>query len=134
MERFALTNCDIWPGDGGRLSGHVVVRDGRVESVGEGPYGGELPAEDLGGQCLSPGLVDLMVCGGFGCTLHDDDPRQLLAPYVRLGVTSCQACTACLASGTSIPRTPGPPSRNAKARHRISPYSAISPVSQGNSG
>ena len=96
MTAYALTHCILWPGDGSRFAGHVVVRDGRIDTVGKGPYGGGLPAEDLAGECLSPGLIDLMLCGGFGCTLADGDLAHQMREYLKFGVTSCQACAGCL--------------------------------------
>jgi N-acetylglucosamine-6-phosphate deacetylase len=95
-KHHALTHCTLWPGDGSRRSGHVVLKDGIIESVGDGPYRGDLPAENLDGLCLSPGLIDLMVCGACGRTLDQDDPGELLRDYIKLGVTSCQMCTGTL--------------------------------------
>jgi len=93
---YALTHCTLWPGDGTQRDGHLILKDGIIDSVGDGPYRGDLPAEDLSGLCLSPGLIDLMVCGACGSTLDQDDPGKLLEDYVRLGVTSCQMCTGTL--------------------------------------
>ena len=96
MDGIALTNGTIWPGDGTQRKGTVIVSHGRIAAMDDGPYQGDLPTEDLNGRYLSPGLIDLMVCGAFGCTLAEGDPNRLLGEYLKLGVTSCQACAGCL--------------------------------------
>ena len=44
------------------------------------------------GQTTSPGMIDLMMMGGFGGSILRDDPVELAREYLRLGVTSCQLC------------------------------------------
>ena len=95
MTSYALSNCTLWAGDGSERIGHVVVSGDRIATVGDGPYEGELPVEDLGGDCLSPGLIDLMLCGAFGATFFHGDAPRLLSEYIKLGVTSCQMCNGC---------------------------------------
>lgn len=99
MSRQVLSNVEIWIGDGSRIeSGHIVIRDGLIEAVGEGAYTGDSQAEivDLGGMAVSPGLIDLMVLGGFEKSILRDDPADIAKQYLRLGVTSCQFCTGTL--------------------------------------
>lgn len=57
MAERVLTNARI-VGPEGTFAGHVAIRGGRIHDVARGPS--ELPAaEDLGGDLLLPGLVDL---------------------------------------------------------------------------
>ena len=95
MSSYALSNCTLWPGDGSERVGHVVIDGDRIKSVGDGPYRGELPVEDLQGTFLSPGLIDIMLCGGFGTSFFLGDPDRMLSEYIKLGVTSCQMCAGC---------------------------------------
>jgi len=88
MSTCVLDNATIWTGDGTELDGHVTVVDDRITAVEAGRYAGELPTHNLGGLTLSPGLIDLMVCGGFGRGLMRDDPLEIAREYLRLGVTS----------------------------------------------
>ncbi len=93
---YVLANADLWIGDGRSFDGHVVVAGDTIEAVGEGGYGGSLPVMDLGGLALSPGMIDLMVLGGFDRSILRDDPVEIAAEYLRLGVTSCQFCIGTL--------------------------------------
>lgn len=93
---YALTNAIVWPGDGREFPGHVVVRDGMIEAVGPGAYSGPLKTIDCGGMALSPGMIDLMVLGGFDLSILRDNPIAIAREYLRLGVTSCQFCIATL--------------------------------------
>lgn len=92
MSAFVLDNAELWIGDGTWQSGHVAVEAGRITTIAPGRYDGDLPRTDLAGLALSPGMIDLMVLGGFGLTLHADDPAEIARRYVRLGVTACQFC------------------------------------------
>ena len=74
----------------------MAVRGGRIDTVGKGRYGGDLPAIDLGGAALSPGMIDLMVLGGFDMSILRDDQVEIARQYLRLGVTSIQVCTGTL--------------------------------------
>lgn len=93
---YVIANVVLWPGDGRELSGHVLVRDGRIERVRSGPYEGSLRIVDCGGLALSPGLIDLMVLGGFDLSILRDDPAAIACEYLRLGVTACQFCVGTL--------------------------------------
>lgn len=93
---FALDNAEIWPGDGTSFNGHVVVSGDTITAVTEGPAPADLPRQDLGGMALSPGLVDLMMLGGFGKSILRDDPVDIAREYVKLGVTACQLCIGTL--------------------------------------
>ena len=97
MDTCVLDGAMVWVGDGDAFPGHVVVRDGRIVSVGRGHYnGGELPVVNLEGLALSPGMIDLMVLGGFGYSILRNDVVDIARAYLRLGVTSCQFCSGTL--------------------------------------
>jgi N-acetylglucosamine-6-phosphate deacetylase len=93
---FVLDNATLWIGDGSSYLGHVEIRDGKIAKVGPGRYRGELPSEDLYEKALSPGLIDLMVLGGFGLSLLRDNPLDIARRYLKLGVTACQFCSGTL--------------------------------------
>lgn len=96
MNRFALTGARVWTGDGGAFDGHVIVSNGIIERVAQGACGEALPRVDLSGYSLSPGMIDLMVMGGFDRSILRDDPLDIAKEYLRLGVTSCQFCIGTL--------------------------------------
>jgi len=96
MTRHVLDNAQIWIGDGRAFSGHVVIVNEKIESVAQGRYSGNLPVTDLNGSALSPGLIDLMVLGGFDKSILRDDPLDIARDYLKLGVTSCQFCSGTL--------------------------------------
>lgn len=96
MSRHVLDNARLWIGDGQALDGHLVVCGETIESVGRGRYAGPLPTTDLGGLALSPGLIDLMVLGGFNRSILRDDPMEIAREYLRMGVTACQLCSGTL--------------------------------------
>jgi N-acetylglucosamine-6-phosphate deacetylase len=91
--KFVLDHASLWIGDGRRLDGHVVVRDGLVERVERGRFRGPGDVTDMDGAALSPGLIDIMVNGAFGQSVIDGDMTLLGREYLKLGVTSCQMCT-----------------------------------------
>ena len=93
MSLLILDNTTLWIGDGSAYAGHLVVRNGVIEHVGRGRYGGPEAVTDLDGLALSPGMIDLMVLGGFGKSFARNDPMEIARRYVALGVTSCQFCT-----------------------------------------
>lgn len=93
---YAICNAVVWPGDGREFIGHVLVGDGTIEDVRPGAYSGRLPTVDCGGLALSPGLIDLMVLGGFDLSILRDEPAAIAREYLRLGVTACQFCIAAL--------------------------------------
>lgn len=88
--RFTLDNAEIWVGDGQRLTGHLVVNGDFIESLGPGRGPADLPSVDLSGMALSPGMIDLMVLGGFNRSILRDDPREIAQQYLQRGVTACQ--------------------------------------------
>ena len=92
MSPFVLDGARLWIGDGTVRDGHVVVADGRIDLVGSGPYAGPLETLDLSGLALSPGLIDLMLLGGFDLSICRDDQLDIARHYLRLGVTSIQVC------------------------------------------
>ncbi|MBN1345332.1 MAG: amidohydrolase family protein [Phycisphaerae bacterium] len=94
--RHVLDNALLWIGDGSSLQGHLVLDGATIIDVVPGRYSGGLPAEDLGGAPLSPGMIDLMVLGGFDKSILRDDPLDIARDYVRFGVTSCQFCKGTL--------------------------------------
>ncbi len=93
MTSFALTNCTLWIGDGRLMPGSVVVDNGRIDAVLPPSDSLDMPIVDLHGMSLSPGLIDLMVLGGFNRSILRDSPLEIAREYLRLGVTSCQFCT-----------------------------------------
>jgi N-acetylglucosamine-6-phosphate deacetylase len=93
---FVLDNAELWIGDGRSFSGHVVVSGGVIEAVGEGPAPTGMQRVDLQGLALSPGLIDLMVLGGFNKSILRDDPIEIGREYLKLGVTACQLCIGTL--------------------------------------
>ena len=96
MNRFALDNARLWIGDGQSFDGHIVVAGEIIESVGAGRASTALPRVDIGGAVLSPGLVDLMVLGGFNKSILRDDPLEIAREYLKLGVTAAQFCVGTL--------------------------------------
>lgn len=96
MSPLILDKAMLWIGDGRCLDGHLVVDGGAIESVEAGRYRGPLPIVDLCGLSLSPGLIDLMVLGGFNRSILRDDPRSIAHDYLRLGVSGCQLCVGTL--------------------------------------
>ncbi len=93
MMQTILDNATLWIGDGRRMDGHVVVRDGVIEAVERGRYAGANGVVDLAGAALSPGLIDIMVNGGFGHSPFLGEVLPLARDYLPLGVTSIQMCT-----------------------------------------
>jgi N-acetylglucosamine-6-phosphate deacetylase len=91
----------------GTIAGEVVVRDGRIVSVGpvavgRGPEIGTESVEvvDLGTRWLVPGLIDLHVHGGGGaqCNTADADEVAAVARFHgRHGVTGLLATTVAAA-------------------------------------
>ncbi len=96
MSAHVLNNARLWIGDGTSYRGHLVLDGDTIAEVAPGVYLGDLPAEDLGGAAVSPGLIDLMVLGGFDLSILRDDPGEIARRYVRLGVTSVQFCSGTL--------------------------------------
>ncbi len=96
MKQRVLDNAVLWVGDGTKLDGHVVLDGETITAVEAGRYRGQLSTEDLGGTALSPGMIDLMVLGGFNRSILRDDPIEIAQYYLRLGVTSCQFCIGTL--------------------------------------
>lgn len=94
--QYAISNATLWPGDGRVFSGHITVRDGHIQAVDAGPYAGPLPTIDCAGLALSPGMIDLMVLGGFDRSILRDDPLEIAREYLRIGVTACQFCIGTL--------------------------------------
>lgn len=96
MTATALDGGTLWIGDGTAVDGHVIIEGDRIQAVEAGRYRGRLPTEDLAGGRLSPGMIDLMVLGGFNRSILRDDPLDLARAYLRLGVTGCQFCVGTL--------------------------------------
>ena len=93
QEEFVIDNAELWLGDGSSLEGHLVIANGRIRSIGNGGYQGSFSRVDAKGCAVSPGLIDLMVLGGFGLSVLKDDPLDIAKAYLKLGVTSCQFCS-----------------------------------------
>ncbi|MCC7192445.1 MAG: amidohydrolase family protein [Phycisphaeraceae bacterium] len=96
MTTSVLDNALLWTGDGSSFAGHVVIDGEEIASVGRGRYTGPAAKIDLNGSAVSPGLIDLMVLGGFDKSILRDDPLDIARAYLRLGVTSCQFCSGTL--------------------------------------
>ncbi len=96
MNSFVLDRATLWLGDGSARTGHVIVNDGRIETITDGRYCGPLPATDLTGMAISPGLIDLMVLGAFDKSILRDDPTDIARHYLPLGVTSLLFCNGTL--------------------------------------
>ncbi len=94
-----LDNANILIGDGSSLRGHVVVNDGLITAVEPGLSRNE-HAIDLDGMWLTPGLIDLMLLGGFNLSVARDNPTEIAKRYAAMGVTSCQFCTGALPDQT----------------------------------
>ena len=64
----AFVNAHIIPVDGAEIaSGHLIVQDGKITSVGEGAPAGDLDIIDCAGKFIMPGLVDTHShIGGIG--------------------------------------------------------------------
>jgi N-acetylglucosamine-6-phosphate deacetylase len=89
FEAYAIDNAQVWTGDGSSYAGYVLVADGVVKDASRGQYRGNLPAVDLEGAALSPGLIDLMMAGAFGFSITAGEELQLTRQCLRLGITSC---------------------------------------------
>ncbi len=96
MTTLVFTNANLWIGDGSQFHGHVITHNGTISEVNPGKYAGHHKTIDLAGQNLSPGLIDLMVLGGFNKSILRDNPADILHEYLKLGVTSCQVCSGTL--------------------------------------
>lgn len=94
--RTVLDGATLWIGDGSARAGHLVLAGDRIEAVVPGPYEGTGPVEHLDGLCLSPGLIDLMLLGGFGLSIVRDDPLDIARKLVHTGVTGIQFCSGML--------------------------------------
>ena len=88
-----LSNARVLTEQGFREQQSVLVRDGRIEAVGnDGEIeAGEIEVRDLEGQLLLPGFIDLQVNGGGG-VLFNDSPtvetiRSIGAVHRRYGTT-----------------------------------------------
>lgn len=93
---LVIDNAHIWTGDGAAFDGHVVLDGGVIRSVDRGRFQGSAERVDLAGAALSPGMIDLMTLGGFGCSILHHDPLDIARHYVKLGVTSCMFCSGTL--------------------------------------
>ncbi len=83
----------------GRITdGDILVRDGRIAAVGQGQRADGVPAEDLRGRYVMPGLVSIHVHPGMMEGLRNDangldEPRvrRDLLMWARFGVTTVQS-------------------------------------------
>ena len=92
-----LDNAQLWIGDGTTYRGHVIIDGDRITRIAPGKYrGDERDVTDLAGAALSPGMIDMMVLGGFDRSLLHDDVREIARQYLRLGVTTMQLCIGTL--------------------------------------
>ncbi|MDD4192093.1 MAG: N-acetylglucosamine-6-phosphate deacetylase [Mangrovibacterium sp.] len=60
-------------------NGSVLVEDGKIIAVQEGPIAVEAALEiDVQGRYIAPGFIDIHVHGGGGCDFMDGDPGSFL--------------------------------------------------------
>lgn len=84
--------------DAGVVDGWLLVREGRIHSLGTGaPPGGPDVAVDLDGRLVVPGFVDPHCHGGAGHSVYTGDPaavRGAAAGHLARGTTSMLASVA----------------------------------------
>ncbi|MFI6080927.1 N-acetylglucosamine-6-phosphate deacetylase [Streptomyces sp. NPDC051217] len=84
--------------DAGVMDGWLLVRDGRIHSMGTGaPPGGRETVVDLGGRTVVPGFVDPHCHGGSGHSVYTGDPaavRGAAAGHLARGTTTMLASVA----------------------------------------
>jgi hypothetical protein len=93
MNSHVIDCGELWLGDGTSVKGHVVIANGRIEAVRQGAYRGAQPRAHFPTLALSPGLIDLQVCGAFGQGAMLGRLDELSREYLRLGVTGYQVCS-----------------------------------------
>src|SRR2546425_7532915 len=77
---FAIQHVRLFDGEHVFPDRTIVIRDGLIESIGQGAVRDNLPTVDGRGNTLLPGLIDAHT--------HTDDPDQL-RQALRFGVTTC---------------------------------------------
>lgn len=77
---MVIFNAEI----GGELKS-VLIKDGKIESVGDNVNTGDI---DAGGNRLIPGLIDVHTHGGGGIDTMDADFTSLCKFYAERGTTS----------------------------------------------
>jgi len=97
-QRILFSNAAVYAEDGLHEQGWVLVEDGRIARLGQGPVPAAPDAEriDLAGQNLAPGFIDLHVHGAMGHDTMDATPealREMARFYARHGVTAFLATT-----------------------------------------
>ncbi|NWG70465.1 MAG: CIA30 family protein [Parvularculaceae bacterium] len=58
---FAVVGATVFDGEAVHAQATVVVRDGRIQSIGDGPAPSDLPAVDGAGKTLMPAFIDAHV-------------------------------------------------------------------------
>ncbi|MGV8134695.1 MAG: N-acetylglucosamine-6-phosphate deacetylase [Mangrovibacterium sp.] len=78
-------------------NGSVLIEDGKIAAVQEGPIAVETALEiDVQGKYIAPGFIDIHVHGGGGYDFMDGDTRSFLhvaETHARYGTTSIMATT-----------------------------------------
>lgn len=72
MTLTAISGATVFDGVALRDDAHLLVEEGRIVAIGDGPVPPEARAILLDGGILSPGFLDVQVNGGGGILLNDD--------------------------------------------------------------
>lgn len=92
---YAFTNATFWDGNGGEavVNGVMLVRDGRIESLGTEPAPDDATRIDLGGAFVIPGLINTHghVSGRWADADRSDSTERVIGDLellARYGVTT----------------------------------------------
>ena len=97
MASLLIENCRRYDANETDSSCAVLVRDGKIERIGE--IGSDTPADDVldaQGRLLTPGLIDVHIQGAGGADVLDATPEAIATiaqTCARLGVTGFLATT-----------------------------------------
>ena len=116
MSLKALTNCDVYTGEGVIPDGTIIIDGSRIVKVGSRA---EITSEgtevDLGGWTVTPGFIDLQVNGGDD-VLFNDEPTVETLQRMANG-------DAKFGSTGILPTfTTGPPSGMVRAREAVTSF------------
>lgn len=101
MDSLLIKNCRLYDAPEGAAPHSVLVRDGRIESVGAVPPSPRLDRVlDAGGRTLAPGFLDVHIQGAGGADVLDATPEALQTlsqTCARFGTTGFLATTVYMA-------------------------------------